>query len=133
VDQVLGVEVGPPEAARYPEEARVRMRARMAPLARSMQDEWEAYRSAYATVPNLPLGDLPLVVIAAFGYRPDAADRADWRTRQTALAALSTKGRLVVLEQQQHFVPLLEPNIEVDAIREVIEAARASSMPLGAP
>ena len=84
-------------------------------------------------MPNRPLGDLPLVVIGAFGYRPDAADRADWRARQTALAALSTKGRLVVLEQQKHFVPLLEPNIVVDAIREVIEAARASSTTLGVP
>ena len=128
VVQVLGIEVGGPESARYPEEARVRMRARMTRLARSMNDEWVLYRSAYATVPNDPLGALPLVVIAAFGYRPEEADRADWRARQTALAGLSTKGRLVVLEHQAHLVPLLEPDVVVTAIREVVEAARAPSM-----
>ncbi len=125
--QVLGVEVGPPEAARYPEEAKVRMRATMTRLARSFNDEWVLYSSAYAQVPSEPLGDLPLVVIAAFGYRPDEADRADWRARQTALAGLSTKGRLVVLEHQAHFVPLLEPDVVVAAICEVVEAARLQS------
>lgn len=124
VVQVVGVEVGPPEAKQYPEEAKVRMRATMTHLARAMNDEWTRYQSAYAAVPTEPLGDLPLVVIAALGYRADDKDRAEWRARQAALAAHSTRGHLIVLEHQAHYVPLLQPEVVVDAIREVVELAR---------
>lgn len=120
VTQVLGVE---PDAAsaRFPEEARVRLRANLAHLARSMNDEWTAYQSAYTTVTDLPFGERPLVVIAALGYWPTPAERDDWRARQAHLASLSTNGRLVVLEDEAHHLPLLRPDVVTSAIREVIE------------
>jgi pimeloyl-ACP methyl ester carboxylesterase len=121
VVQVLGVDPGGADAARYPEEARVRFRARMRALAGAMNGEWASYQSAYTTVTDLPLGDRPLVVLAALGYRSTPADRDDWRARQERLASLSTRGKLVVLEEEGHYLPLLRPDVVVGAIREVVE------------
>lgn len=122
--QGLGVMPGPPESRRYPEEAQVRMRADMTRLARAINGEWDSYRSAYRTVPAAPLGDLPLVVIAALGYQKTPADREDWRRRQQGLAALSRRSRLVVLEDEPHAVPFLRPEVVVSAVREVVDQAR---------
>jgi pimeloyl-ACP methyl ester carboxylesterase len=120
LDQVLRLKLGPP----FPEEAKIRLRAGMTRMGRAINDEWDLYRSAYRAVANDPLGDLPLVVIAALGYQATAQDKADWRRRQTQLAALSTKGKLVVLEDEAHYLPLLRPEVVIGAIREVVEAAR---------
>lgn len=118
--QVLGLEPGGGESARYPEEARVRMRANMAPLARAMNDEWTLYQSAYGAVSDLSLGDRPLVVIAALGYQRTEEDRTDWRARQERLVRLSTRGELVVLEHDAHHLPLLRPEVVTRAIRDVV-------------
>ena len=67
-----------------------------------------------------------VVVIAALGYRPDPADRADWIARQTSLARLSTHGRLIVREDQTHYLPLVEPETVTNAIHEVVTASRAA-------
>ena len=122
--QVLHVPLGSAESERYPEEARVRFGAGMTHLALAMNDEWDLYKSAYAAASNDPLGDLPLVVIAALAYRPDDADRADWLARQTHLASLSTKSRLIVLDHQTHYIPLVEPEVVTAAIRDLVDAAR---------
>lgn len=122
--QALGVPLGPPESRQYPVEEQVRMRADLTRLARAINGEWDSYRTAYATVPAEPLGDLPMVVIAALGYRSGDADRADWRRRQERLAALSTRSRLVVLEDAKHYVPFLQPDVVVNVVREMVEANR---------
>ena len=63
-------------------------------------------------------GDLPLVTISS-------TDPGDYRLRQQeALAALSTRGRHVVAANSGHWVPLDEPAIVIDAIRDVVAAAR---------
>ncbi len=74
-----------------------------------------------------PLGDLPLVVIAA-GRRPTSAsgdllDRVGplWRAGQEALAGLSSNGRLVVAHRSGHFVQEDEPELVVETIRRLVE------------
>jgi pimeloyl-ACP methyl ester carboxylesterase len=123
--RVLELRIGSAESDRYPEEAKVRFSATVARLGAAMPDEWTLYQSAYASMTETSLGDLPLVVIAALGYRPDAADRADWLARQTSLARLSTRSHLVVREDQTHYLPLVEPETVTRAIREVVEASRS--------
>ncbi|HEY4118570.1 MAG TPA: alpha/beta fold hydrolase [Byssovorax sp.] len=127
--QVLGVESD--ASRRYPEEAKVRMRAAMGPLARAMNDEWTSYQSAYTTVTDAPFGDRPLVVLGALGYLPDPADRADRRARQERLAALSTRGELRMFADELHELPLLRPDLVVAAIDDVVRRCRTS--PSGAP
>lgn len=103
------------------------MRARMTALSRAVNDEWDLFKSAYRATPNEPLGDLPLAVIVALAYRPDDLDRADWLARQTRAAALSTRGHLIVLEHQAHYIPLLQPEAVTSAIRAVVDQARAAA------
>ena len=133
VAQVLKSELGDHDSARYPEEARVRMRGQIKTLARSMNDEWMLFQSAYRATSNESLGDLPITVIAALGYRPDDADRADWLARQTQVANLSTRGHLIVLDHESHPLPLIRPEIVTRAIREVVDEARAQPRSVGSP
>lgn len=59
-------------------------------------------------------GDLPLITISS-------ADPGEYRIRQQdALARLSTRGRHVVAARSGHWVPLDEPQIVIDAIRDVL-------------
>jgi pimeloyl-ACP methyl ester carboxylesterase len=82
--------------------------------------------------------DLPLVVIthgrggdwAGPGTIP--ADEADdveraWQSAQQRLAALSSRGRVVVAAKSGHMVPAEQPEVVIGAIREVVEAARAQA------
>ncbi len=121
--QVLGVE--PKDSRGYPEEAKVRFRADMGPLARGMNDEWKLYQNAYGTVTDASLGDRPLAVIGALGYLPNEADREDRRARQKRLADLSTNSTLDILDDAPHYLPLLRPELVVSAIHDVVERAKA--------
>ncbi len=73
-----------------------------------------------------PLGDLPLIVIAA---KP-RDDPAPARTRearmsmQKDLAALSSDGQLVVAHGSGHFIQIERPNMVVEAIESVVAASR---------
>ena len=59
-------------------------------------------------------GDLPLVTITQ-------ANPGEHRMRQqTALAALSTRGRHVIAGKSGHWIPLDEPEIVAQAIRDVL-------------
>jgi pimeloyl-ACP methyl ester carboxylesterase len=61
-------------------------------------------------------GDLPLVTISS-------TNPGDYRLRQQeALARLSTRGRHVVASNSGHWVPLDQPEIVVDVIREMLNA-----------
>ena len=124
--QTLHVSVGPPAADRYPEEGKVRLRAGMSALARSINDEWDLYKDAYLSVRSQPLGALPVVVIAALGYRPDESDRADWLRRQKSLSLLSSQGKLITLLDEAHYVPFLQPDVVTGAVRDVVQSVRAA-------
>ncbi len=60
-------------------------------------------------------GDLPLVTISS-------TDPGDYRLgQQEALARLSSRGRHVVASNSSHWIPLDQPGVVVDVIREMLE------------
>lgn len=72
------------------------------------------------------LGDLPLVVVAAGdNMRKNPA----WPAAQNALAALSTRGRLVVAGHSSHAVHIDQPNVVIDAVLSVLADARRHDEP----
>ena len=63
-------------------------------------------------------GDLPLVTISS-------TDPGDYRLRQQdALARLSRRGRHLVASNSGHWIPLDQPQVVIDAIREVLADAK---------
>ncbi len=77
-----------------------------------------------------PMPDVPLVVITHGigdmfeGLDPETAARAEevWRQLQNDLASRSSQGRLVVAGDSGHQIPVEQPEIVVEAIRQVINA-----------
>lgn len=67
------------------------------------------------------LGDLPLVVLSA--DNPDPS----WTEKQAETSRLSRRGRHVHLAGCGHWIPLERPDAVVEAVREVVEMARAGS------
>ena len=63
-------------------------------------------------------------VSAAFGEPVPNIERL-WGRLQEANASLSPEGRVVVAEQSHHRIAEDQPEVVVDAIREVVTAARA--------
>jgi pimeloyl-ACP methyl ester carboxylesterase len=68
------------------------------------------------------LGSLPLIVLGR--------KQPDWETRQRHLAdlkELSSSGKLIVAEDSGHEIHLYRPELVVQAIREVVTAARSKN------
>jgi pimeloyl-ACP methyl ester carboxylesterase len=66
-----------------------------------------------------PLGSIPLIVLGRH--------QSDWETRRRHLAemkGLSSAGKLVVAEKSGHEIHLYRPELVVQAVREVVTAAR---------
>ena len=80
------------------------------------------------------LGDLPLMVLShgqpmAMPGLAEAVNQASeqlWQQLQAELAALSSRGRLVVAEGSGHYLQLERPELVIDAIAEVVTAARTN-------
>lgn len=106
-----------------PEETQGRYRGALARQSLAMNGEWDLYRDAWRRVPGGALGDVPLVVISALADK--AGYEEVWLERQRRIAALSTRARHVVLRDGYHYVQLWRPEVVVEAVREVVEAARA--------
>ena len=75
-------------------------------------------------------GDLPIVVIAPGRANPAFGESAEayqtfWIEENRKLAARSEKGRFVLAEESSHHVHRDAPDVVVDAIRDVLEKARA--------
>jgi pimeloyl-ACP methyl ester carboxylesterase len=109
-------EQGPPELADYPDRERLDSDASAAEMR--------------AAADASPLHPLPLVVLTHGrpwnwppGY-PTAALEAIWLPLQEELAALVPGGRLIVAEQSAHYIQSEQPEQVIDAIRQVVEAAR---------
>jgi pimeloyl-ACP methyl ester carboxylesterase len=81
-------------------------------LARSADD---------AALAGSTLGSMPLIVIAAAA---SMADIPNWSMAQRELAALSTRGRLVIAEQSGHAAHLDQPGIVIYGIGEVLAKVR---------
>ena len=76
--------------------------------------------SAVETLDAAPdgYGDLPLVTISS-------TDPGDYRLRQQdALAQLSSRGRHIIASNSSHWIPLDQPQIVIDTIREVLADAK---------
>lgn len=74
------------------------------------------------------LGDRPLVVITHEKPFPGAAALLEpgWQDGQRRLAALSSRGELVVAAKSSHMIQAEEPQLVLDAIRKVYDQAIAS-------
>ncbi|WP_309604653.1 alpha/beta hydrolase [Phenylobacterium sp.] len=80
-----------------------------------------------------PLADLPLIVLSRehFDGAPwrstdeNQAAFARWRAGHVALAARSSRGRLVVVPGSGHFIQKDRPDAVIDAVREVLATVRA--------
>ena len=65
-------------------------------------------------------GDLPLITISS-------TNPGDYRLRQQdRVAALSTRGRHIMASNSGHWVPLEEPAIVIDAVKEVVRGSRTT-------
>jgi pimeloyl-ACP methyl ester carboxylesterase len=74
--------------------------------------------SARELVSCAPLGDLPVVVITA-GSQPESC-----RLEHQRLSMMSAQGRQIIAPGSGHWVHLDEPDVVVDAIRQIVMAAR---------
>jgi pimeloyl-ACP methyl ester carboxylesterase len=81
------------------------------------------------------LGDIPLVVLSRGRSEIAPASETSWTDAekfdaahiemQTELAALSPQGKLIFTGEGSHYIQIDQPELVVEAIREVVEAAQA--------
>jgi pimeloyl-ACP methyl ester carboxylesterase len=77
-------------------------------------------------------GNMPLIVLSRGLWEsiPQLSDAeyqqltAEWQAMQSALPALSSKSKQIIAEQSGHFIQLDQPDLVIDAIREMVEALR---------
>ncbi len=85
----------------------------------------------------ITLGDMPLIVLsrgrgkmsAGPGVSAEDAERqnAVEAEMQAELAALSSRGKHIIAEESGHYIQVDQPELVVDAIREVVQTARELS------
>jgi pimeloyl-ACP methyl ester carboxylesterase len=67
------------------------------------------------------LGDRPLIVLAA---EQNMKETPNWPEAQKGMAALSTKGRLIVATGSGHYIHMDQPALVIDAVRQVVTEVR---------
>jgi pimeloyl-ACP methyl ester carboxylesterase len=94
----------------------------------AIEQSFAQVRQARVSAGRTPLGHLPLIVLTHQGETPlvgeDAAQYATWVALHRDLAAESTQGRQVIVQNSGHFIAVDQPDRVIDAIREVVERAR---------
>ena len=78
------------------------------------------------------LGDKPLIVLthglkeANQAGSPEGAGQAEqvWSELQADLARRSSSGKQVIAEKSGHYIQFDQPDLVIDAIRQVVEATR---------
>lgn len=91
-------------------------------------DHFAAVRAAQITT----LGNIPLIVLSHGKEQPMPGLPAEairefeqtFQQMHVELAALSSNGKRIVAEQSGHYIQLDQPELVIDAIREVVEAAQ---------
>jgi pimeloyl-ACP methyl ester carboxylesterase len=91
-------------------------------------DHLAAVRAAHIT----SLGDVPLIVLSHGKTQPMPGLSAEvnreyeqtWQQLQSELTAQSTQGKHIVAEQSGHYIQFDQPELVIDAIREVVEAVK---------
>ena len=93
----------------------------------SMQDSLAEMRAAEVT----NLGDIPLVVLSHGDNPVPFLSEADnqkleqaWQAMQTELAAQSSNSKQIVAEDSGHYIQLDQPQLVIDAVREVVGMAQ---------
>jgi pimeloyl-ACP methyl ester carboxylesterase len=89
--------------------------------------------SAAQTAATGSLDDMPLAVLSHDPDKPSADLPADlakptnaaWEKMQEELAHLSTRGTQVIAKNSSHYIQLDRPDVVIDAVRGVVEQARA--------
>jgi pimeloyl-ACP methyl ester carboxylesterase len=90
--------------------------------------------SAAQTAATGSLGDLPLAVLSHDPDKPSADIPADlakptneaWEKMQEELAHLSTRGTHEIAKNSSHYIQMDRPDLVIDAVRSVVEQARAA-------
>ena len=90
--------------------------------------------SASQTAATGSLGDMPLAVLSHDPEKPSADLPADiakptndaWEKMQEGLAHLSTRGTQTIAKNSAHYIQLDRPDVVIEAIRNVVEQARAA-------
>lgn len=118
----------------------VRFNSEVAPVLQSDPDyETIDFAAASATMRLAaaahPLRPMPLVVLShgqpfgvaesALGFPPAVLEQA-WARAQQELATLVPNARQVIAQQSGHYIQLQQPDLVIAAVRQVVEAVRAS-------
>ncbi|SPF39485.1 Alpha/beta hydrolase fold protein [Candidatus Sulfotelmatobacter kueseliae] len=90
--------------------------------------------SAAETAATGSLGDMPLAVLSHDPDKPSAEFPADlakptneaWEKMQDELAHLSTRGTRTIARNSSHYIQVDRPEVVVEAVRTVLEQARAT-------
>jgi len=103
--------------------------------AREALEEMKAFpqSAAETAAAGLP-GDLPLAVLSHDPDKPSADLPADlaqptnqaWEKMQEELAHLSTRGTQTIAKNSGHYIQMDRPDLVVEAVRTVLEQARAA-------
>jgi pimeloyl-ACP methyl ester carboxylesterase len=115
------------------------------PAQRAAECNWHTAREGVAELQGFPesaaqtaatgsLGDMPLVVLShdpdklSADLPPDLAKPTNdaWEKMQEELAHLSTRGTQRIARNSSHYIQMDRPDIVIDAIRNVVEQARAA-------
>lgn len=139
--ELLQSEPIPPEAAAQfvpaflPAELRQTYKQQLATLSylESMVSMIENIEVSEEQVAGTELGDIPLIVLVAAEpgaspMEPECAQALQqaWIALQEEQSTISTQGSLILVEDSGHYVYINQPQIVIDVIREVVEAARAA-------
>jgi pimeloyl-ACP methyl ester carboxylesterase len=119
------------------EEQRYREWAQRLPPAALVGGDWSDIRDDLRMVQRLsegsphPLGTIPVIVLSAgkddFEYASEASaevQRWEFDRGQRALARLSANRRRIIATASGHRIHLEEPDLVIEAIRQVLEATR---------
>ena len=95
-------------------------------------DIWTSERQTRKALRRSPIRPMPLVVIARGHPDPDTPfvelEEPFWRQLQRELARLVPGGRLVIATQSGHDIQHDQPELVLDAIRDVVRAVRAGDL-----
>ena len=114
------------EAAILTPSEREKTRTAIANAPEAVRDELDAIPLSVATFRQSgPQPDVPVVIISGAHASDSEKFREAWEQLQGRLAAAYPRATRIVATQSGHYVPFDQPEMVVDAIREVVEKARA--------
>jgi pimeloyl-ACP methyl ester carboxylesterase len=114
------------EAAILTPAEREKTRTAIANAPEAVRDELDAIPLSVAAFRRSgPQPEVPVVIISAVHASDSEKFREAWEQLQGRLAAAYPRATRIVATRSGHYVPFDQPEMVVDAIREVVEKARA--------